>query len=126
MGTSAMHSPLPIHENHAKLASINIMEVPTASENNIESDNDSVASSEDLIEDNIHDNPDIAKREAQQAALAEHVQRKQKRPKLIASNIAFDEEPVDGKDESARIIDKVRDYQQELFERAKQENVIAV
>lgn len=62
------------------------------------------------------------------AAFAEELrQRREQEPekkKKIASRHT-DREDYDGLD-SVRIIDKVRDYQQELFERAKEENVIAV
>lgn len=109
----------------AKLASIEVKEVKDGS-SSADSDDESVLSTDDNHPDTAILNPDVAKRQAQQAVLAEHVQRQLKRPKLQPSSTKLDDNVVDAKDESRYLLDKIRDYQQELFERAKQENVIAV
>lgn len=72
-------------------------------------------------------NPDKTKKEADAAAIDEYLElhtaqdRKETTSLVINSQSHYNHVSA-----SSRIIDQVRDYQQELFERAKEENVIAV
>lgn len=86
-------------------------------------------SSDTELSDSPHDaNPNLSKRKANEDSLDDYLksceaQLDHKIPASVAiSSPRFEDREV----LSARIIDKVRDYQQELFERARDENVIAV
>lgn len=78
--------------------------------------------------ESISSNPEILKRDAQRAAFNKYLleQREQETEEASPLNALNDPQTVVANSEGTRIIDRVRDYQQELFERAKEENVIAV
>ena len=91
-------------------------------------DTHSIASDPEVLEVEPEQNPDITKREAQKAAFDKHVHAQQDSKNHDHPDDANERDRSSQirQSESDRIIDKVRDYQQELFERAKEENVIAV
>lgn len=65
-----------------------------------------------------------AKNRAQRDAFDQYV--KQKATEQVAADDAEISSQKRAADESSKLIDRAREYQQELFERAKDENVIAV
>jgi hypothetical protein len=102
--------------------------------NSADSDNErspaSVASDTDLSEPDVPTDPEQAKRNAQAAAFTKHLkgQQTQDKPESSFTSMSGNTNHLmkDFEADSARIIDMVRDYQQEMFERAKAENIIAV
>lgn len=101
----------------------------SSSTSDAEADSESLPSDTEPTDSTSSDDLELLKQEAQRAALARHFQLKKEveqkqsmQPTTEHLVAAADTKEFD----SARIIDKVRDYQQELFERAKEENVIAV
>lgn len=75
----------------------------------------------------VNANPEALKRQANSASLDDYLKTCQVLDqKTLASKSTSSPQHEDKELPSARIIDKVRDYQQELFERAREENVIAV
>lgn len=90
--------------------------------------NDTDSSDTELSDSPYDANSNLSKRKANEDSLDNYLknyeaQLDHKTPASAADPSSCLE---DGEVLSARIIDKVRDYQQELFERAKDENVIAV
>lgn len=118
----------PVHEKpSALIVDVNGISLPGS---DAERDDESASSDTDILEPDTPVDPEEAKRKAQTAAFTKHLEERQRQeqhdPVLTPASKDITC-PVKGPDaESARIIDKVRDYQQEMFERAKAENVIAV
>jgi len=102
----------------------------SSADSDVEHDDEATTSDTDISEPVVSVDPEEAKREAQQAAFTNHLKKQQeqeKREPSSTSTSASATHVVKGLEaESDRIIDRVRDYQQEMFERAKAENVIAV
>ena len=88
-------------------------------------DDKSAPSDLDDSDPSVGTKSDAQKREAQRAAFNEYVQIQDRTDKAEAAN-GVDSSVGSLEVQSNYIIDKARDYQQELFERAKKENVIAV
>lgn len=95
-----------------------------------EQDDASATSDTDISDSEVPVDPEKAKRKAQDAAFTKHLEslHSEEKHEFIStpgSKSAF--HPSKSLDsESKKIIDQARDYQQEMFERAKAENVIAV
>jgi len=93
-------------------------------------DDRSITSDKDISDS--EDSLDLQKtwRDAQNAIFTKHLERSQNEDRHESTSITQlktatpDLKGVEA--ESSRIIDQVRDYQQEMFERAKVENIIAV
>jgi len=101
---------------------------PADSDN--ERDDESVTSDTDVSEPEAPIDPEEAKRKAQDAAFTKHLEcaqsgeKHESTPGVESKSAIFPAK--DSEFESKKIIDQARDYQQEMFERAKAENVIAV
>lgn len=92
---------------------------------NDDRDDESVPSDIDDSDASFEINIDVQRREARRAAFNEYVQGQEEADRSAISNEVGT--PLDNiKAQASYIIDQARDYQQELFERAKKENVIAV
>lgn len=119
------------------LSAIDLQNSALIAMSNHSSSTDSSADHKDVTDVSDSESSDIdtafdteaLKREAQQAVFDRHLQSqpkpvKEERKPIFARDGGAEEEVTDP--DSTRIIDRVRDYQQELFERAKEENIIAV
>lgn len=92
-------------------------------------DNDDMNTSDtDLSDSPLKANPDKIRQEENSIALdsylENHVVNLNDKVALLSPPLSTINQ--DDSSPSARIIDQVRDYQQELFERAREENIIAV
>lgn len=89
---------------------------------------DSDTSDTDVSETPLSTNPEKIKQEANSIALDNYLKTREvgTNEQVSVSTTALRTIEQDDSPPSARIIDQVRDYQQELFERAKEENIIAV
>ena len=94
-----------------------------------ESDTESISSSTgENHDENIVPGPDL-NRQNNKIAWLKHLQKKPDSTQeagLMNENAISSLQADSIKGETGQIIDQVRDYQQELFERAKEENIIAV
>ncbi|KAK5951972.1 Dicer-like protein 1 [Knufia fluminis] len=100
-----------------------------SAESDAEKNDESSASDTDISESESPVDSEEAKRAAQRAAFTKHLegqQRQEEREPSSTSTKKTSHLNQGSEAESSRIIDKVRDYQQEMFERAKAENIIAV
>ena len=102
----------------------------SSADSDVEHDDEASTSDTDVSEPDVSVSPEEAKREAQQAVFTNHLKKQQEQVKHEPSSTSASGTAthlVKGLEaESDRIIDRVRDYQQEMFERAKEENIIAV
>lgn len=117
------------HSLFEKLSMQESIQEPSSSTSDVEEYSESLPSDTEPTDLPSSDDLEAQKHEAQRAALARHIQLKkqheQEQSEQVATTISIPAKVAKDSD-SVRIIDKVRDYQQELFERAKEENVIAV
>lgn len=88
---------------------------------------DTESSDTELSDLPVSADPELLKRQANSASLDDYLQSHQVLDQKTSTSKSASSPKYRNKElVSARIIDKVRDYQQELFERAREENVIAV
>lgn len=118
-------APVNVDETHKRAVSIiatNEQEITLSSEDD---EVLSLASDTDTSVDEDVVNTVPTEREIMKAAFLNHVEKTSNDESQFDATV----QPTGNnvvEAESTRIIDRVRDYQQELFERAKEENVIAV
>lgn len=114
-----------------KQQTLSSMQEITASEADIASDAESAVSQLDTPSTEEKEDSDTLRNDTHRAVLDRHIkhqQEKERQKDVDADTVDKEQQEYSTtiEAESARIIDKVRDYQQELFERAKSENIIAV
>lgn len=100
-----------------------------SAESDAEKDDESNASDTDISESESPVDSEEAKRAAQRTAFTKHLEKQQRQEEREPSSTSTKKTShlnQGSEAESSRIIDKVRDYQQEMFERAKAENIIAM
>ncbi|KAK5078536.1 Dicer-like protein 1 [Lithohypha guttulata] len=114
-----------------KQQTLSSMQEITSSEADIASDAESAVSQLDTPSTEEKEDSDTLRNDTHRAVLDRHIkhqQEKERQKDVDADTVDKEQQEYSTtiEAESARIIDKVRDYQQELFERAKSENIIAV
>lgn len=90
-----------------------------------EEENQPLGSDSEISADEVTFEQVLRERDTAKAAFLDHIKNsknEEQQHDASAETLRVDDNDA----EPSRIIDKVRDYQQELFERAKDENVIAV
>lgn len=114
-------------ETSALAMDVNVI---SSADSDNEQRDESVTSDTDTSEPEVLIDPEEAKKKAQDAAFTKHLEYLQSEEKHESTPGAESKSaifPTKGFEfESKKIIDQARDYQQEMFERAKAENVIAV
>lgn len=122
---------LPSRTLLLKQQTLSSTEELSSSEASVDSDDDSVISQLETPEAVTTEILEVSRSDARRTVLDQHIKRQQEGEQhqdVDAHTVGKEQKEysADIEAESARIIDKVRDYQQELFERAKSENIIAV